>query len=43
MEAELKSLFGRNVDLVERRLIEQSENYIRRREILRNPLSICAA
>lgn len=43
MEAELKDLFSRNVDLVERRAIEESENYIRRREILRNPVSIYAA
>src|SRR5688572_9123078 len=34
MESELTALFGRRVDLVERALVEQSENYIRRREIL---------
>lgn len=34
MTRELEALLGRKVDLVERRLIEQSENYIRRRHIL---------
>lgn len=34
MERELAELFGRRVDLVERRLVEQSENHIRRRAIL---------
>jgi predicted nucleotidyltransferase len=34
MQEELKDLFGREVDLVERRSIEESENYIRRRHIL---------
>jgi predicted nucleotidyltransferase len=43
MEEELKGLFGREVDLVERIVVERSENYIRRREILRNPVSIYAA
>lgn len=36
MQDELENLIGRKVDLVERRAIERSENYIRRREILRN-------
>ena len=31
---ELSIIFGRNVDLVERRLIEQSKNWIRRKHIL---------
>ncbi len=35
MEDELKHLFGRDVDLVERETVEQSDNYIRRRSILR--------
>lgn len=43
MEDELKALFGRDVDLVERSMVEQSENYIRRREILTNPVTIYAA
>lgn len=34
MTRELEALFGRKVDVVERRLIEQSENYIRRKHIL---------
>ena len=36
MEEELKNLFGREVDLVERSAIEKSENYIRRKSILNN-------
>ena len=43
MEEELKALFGRDVDLVERGVVEQSPNYIRRREILANPLPLYAA
>lgn len=34
MQDELSSMFGRTVDLVERKAIENSENYIRRRHIL---------
>lgn len=34
MEEELKSLFGRDVDVIMRSGIEQSRNYLRRREIL---------
>jgi len=34
MEAQLKDIFGREVDLVERAAIEKSENYIRRKHIL---------
>ncbi len=34
MEQELKDLLQRNVDLVSRRAIEQSQNWIRRNEIL---------
>ncbi len=34
MEDALKAMFGRDVDVVERRLVEQSDNYIRRRHIL---------
>ncbi len=33
-EDELKAIFGREVDLVDRRAVESSENYIRRRHIL---------
>jgi len=34
MREELKEIFGRNVDLVSRRGIESSQNYLRRKEIL---------
>lgn len=34
MRKALEGLCGRSVDLVEKRLIEQSENYIRRKHIL---------
>jgi predicted nucleotidyltransferase len=34
MEQELQGLLGRKIDLVERRAVELSENYIRRRHIL---------
>jgi predicted nucleotidyltransferase len=42
MEAELAGLFGRRVDLVTRRAVEESDNWIRRREILDSavPLSV---
>jgi len=36
MDEELKVLLGRSVDLVERRLVEESENYIRRKHILKS-------
>jgi predicted nucleotidyltransferase len=34
MEEELRSMLGRQVDLVEREAVEQSENYIRRHAVL---------
>jgi predicted nucleotidyltransferase len=34
MEDELKEIFGREVDLVIRKTIERSENYLRRKHIL---------
>jgi uncharacterized protein len=34
MGDELESIFGRKVDILTRKSVEQSENYIRRREIL---------
>jgi uncharacterized protein len=43
MQNELKEIFGREVDLVERRGIEKSENYIRRKSILSNIKVIYAA
>lgn len=36
MEEELHALFGRRVDLVQRRLVERSENYILREHVLRH-------
>jgi predicted nucleotidyltransferase len=36
MQEELKHILGREVDLVERRSVERSENYIRRRHILQS-------
>jgi predicted nucleotidyltransferase len=36
MEDELKSIIGRDVDLVEKIAVERSPNYIRRRHILEN-------
>ena len=43
MQNELKEIFGREVDLVERRAIEKSENYIRRKNILSHTKVIYAA
>ena len=42
MEDELKAIFGRDVDLVEREAVERSENYIRRQHILRSARTIYA-
>ncbi|MEW6355533.1 MAG: nucleotidyltransferase family protein [Planctomycetota bacterium] len=35
MQEALEKILGRKVDLVERKAVEQSENYIRRKHILR--------
>jgi uncharacterized protein len=43
MENELSRMFDRKVDLVEKRAIERSENYIRRRGILSNAKVVYAA
>jgi predicted nucleotidyltransferase len=43
MQDELKTIFGRNVDLVSRRGIERSRNPIRRKEILESAEVIYAA
>ncbi|MGH7797376.1 MAG: nucleotidyltransferase family protein [Candidatus Binatia bacterium] len=43
MEEELEKMLGRKVDLVERRAIEQSENYIRRKHILNSAQAIYVA
>jgi uncharacterized protein len=40
LKAALEELFGRSVDLVEREAIEASGNYIRRRAILKEALTI---
>ena len=43
MEEELKGIFGREVDLVERAGVEQSRNHIRREAILESTETIYAA
>lgn len=43
MEEQLRSFFGRPVDLVTRDSVEQSENYIRRRSVLESMEVIHAA
>ncbi|MGI9182892.1 MAG: nucleotidyltransferase family protein [Longimicrobiaceae bacterium] len=35
MQSELKDIFGRPVDMVERAAVERSDNYIRRNSVLR--------
>lgn len=43
MEEELKGIFGRDIDLVERAGVEQSRNYLRRKAILGSAETIYAA
>jgi predicted nucleotidyltransferase len=43
MRRELEALWGRDVDLVEKRVVEHSENYIRRRHILDHAESVYVA
>ena len=43
MEEELQGLLGRGVDIVERKVVERSRNYLRRREILSSAQVIYAA
>jgi predicted nucleotidyltransferase len=43
MEQELANLFGRGVDLVSRRAVDQSENWIRRKHILGNARVVYAS
>ncbi len=43
MQDELKIIFGRNVDLISKRGIERSRNYIRRKEIIESAEVIYAA
>lgn len=40
LQDELATLFGRQVDVIERTSMERSPNYLRRREILRGPLTV---
>ncbi len=43
MKEELETLLGRAVDLVEKRLVEESRNYIRRKHILSHMEAVYAA
>jgi predicted nucleotidyltransferase len=43
MQNELRAIIGREVDLVERAAVEQSENYIRRKSILATLETVYAA
>ena len=43
MKEELETLFGRTVDLIEKRLVEESRNYIRRKHILSHMEAVYAA
>lgn len=43
MKEELEALFGRAVDLVKKRLVEESRNYIRRKHILSHMEAVYAA
>jgi len=43
MEDELAHVFGRDVDLSEKSAVEKSENYIRRRNILKSAQTIYGA
>ena len=43
MKEELEAMFGHSVDLIEKRLVEGSENYIRRRHILNHVETIYVA
>src|SRR5436305_8175152 len=43
MQEELEAIFGREVDLVERKAVEQSENYIRRKRILSDLVPVYVA
>jgi len=42
MESELKDIFGRNVDIISRRGIESSRNYLRRNAILKSVEAVYA-
>ena len=43
MEEELTEMFGQKADLVERRAVERSENYIRRRHVLESVKEVYVA
>jgi uncharacterized protein len=43
MKEELEAMFGRSVDLAEKRLVERSDNYIRRKHILNHMETIYVA
>jgi predicted nucleotidyltransferase len=43
MQEEIEAIFGRKVDLISRRTIEQSRNYIRRKAILGSARTIYVA
>lgn len=43
MQDELEAILGRRVDLVERKSVETSENYIRRRQILSHLVPVYVA
>jgi predicted nucleotidyltransferase len=43
MEGELSAIVGRPIDLVERKTVEESENYIRRRHILSHQRTLYVA
>ncbi len=43
MERDLEAILGRPVDLVERKAVESSENYIRRKHILSSFVSVYVA
>lgn len=43
MQAELETIFGRDVDIVERRAVEKSRNYIRRKSILESTAAVYVA
>lgn len=43
MQEQIEAIFGRRVDLINRRTIEQSRNYLRRNAILQSARTIYAA
>lgn len=43
MDDEAKALFGRDVDVVERRLVEENPNWVRRHSILSTATKVYAA